>query len=191
LNAIYLRRFDMMAASEDSARFLHHACRGLPNRVNGKTPLAPAPADAFYSGVLENAIGYFGSRILYPVRPAFRDADLYEFYELTREDVEQETGLSYFDAIEAIDFLALHREYDRTERTPRIVPDWQTRCLGFTGPKYEFVQEKLGALAGNALYDAYLEGRVRPPALRKLFLAHIEEPGLARETYFHLSTQLR
>ena len=191
LNAMYVRRFEMMTASEDAARFLHHACRGLPLRVNGKAPHQPAPADAFYAGVLENAIGYFGSRILYPVRQPFRDADLYELYELTREDLEQETELPNCDAIEAIDFLALHREYDRTERNPANMPDWQLRGLEFAGRKYAFVQERLGALAGSALYDAYLEGRVRPPALRKLFLAHIEEPGAARETYFHLNTQLR
>jgi len=181
----------MMAASEDATRFLHHACRGLPSRVNGRASQASEPADVFYSGVLENAIGMFGSRILYPVRPAFREADLYEFYELTREHLEQETGLPYSHAIQAIDFLALHREYDRTERAPRTLPDWLARGLEFTGRKYEFVQEKLGAVAGNALYDAYLDGRVRPPALRKLFLTHIETPGVARETYFQLCTQLR
>jgi hypothetical protein len=51
--------------------------------------------------------------------------------------------------------------------------------------------ERLGSLVGNDLYDAYLDGRLNPPALRKLFLAHIEEPGVARETYFQLSTRLR
>lgn len=191
LNAMYVRRFGMMAASEDATRFLHHACRGLPNRVNGKASHPAAPADSFYVGVLENAIGNFGSRILYPVRPAFRDCDLYEFYELTREDLEQEAELPYSDAIQAIDFLALHREYDRTERAPRTVHDWLTRGLAFAGRKYEFVQEKLGAVAGNALYDAYLDGRVRPAALRKLFLAHIEAPGVASDTYFQLCRQLR
>ena len=191
LNALYVRRFEMMAASEDAARFLHHACRGLPSRMNGKAAHQPAPADSFYAGVLENAIANFGSRILYPVRTAFRDTDLYEFYELTREDLEQETELPYSDAIQAIDFLALHREYDRTERAPRTMPDWLTRGLEFTGRKYEFIQEKLGTVAGNALYDAYLDGRVRPAALRKLFLTHIEEPGVARECYVRLSRQLR
>ena len=191
LNALYIRRFEMMSATEDAARFLHHACRGLPRRLNGHNPPDLPPEDAFYAGVLENAIGCFGSRILYPVRPAFRDADLYELYELTHEDLEQQTALSYRDAIQAIDFLALHREYDRTERKLQIMPVWQRRAFEFTGRKYEFVQEQLGMLAGNALYDAYLDGRIRPAALRKLFLSHIENPGVARETYFGLSTQLR
>jgi hypothetical protein len=191
LNAMYIRRFQMLTATEDAARFLHHACRGLPNRINGRMPHLLPPEDGFYAAVLENAIGNFGSRVLYPVRPAFRDADLYELYELTHEDLEQETELPYSDAIEAIDFLALHREHDRTERKLQTVPAWQRRAFEFRGRKYEFIQEKLGALAGNALYDAYLDGRVRAAVLRKLFLAHIEEPGTARETYFHLSTQLR
>ena len=38
LNAFYIRQFHLMSAAEDAARFLHHACRGLPDRVNGKIP---------------------------------------------------------------------------------------------------------------------------------------------------------
>jgi len=192
LNALYIRRFELMAAAEDAARFLHHACRGLPMRVNVRNHLHPvAPEDAFYATVLENAIGDFGSRILYPVRPAFRDEDLYGLCELTHEDLEQQIGLPYRDAIEAIDFLALHREFDRTESKLQALADWQSRGFEFTGGKYEFIEETLGTLAGNALYDAYLDGRVRPGDLRKLFLSHIEKPGIARETYFQLSTQVR
>jgi hypothetical protein len=191
LNAFYIRRFEMMSAAENAARFLHHACRGLPNRMNGHLP-QPLPAeDCLYAGVLENAIGYFGSRILYPVRSTFRDADLFELYELTHEDLEHETSLPYRDAIQAIDFLALHREFDRTARKLESMPAWQRRVFEFKGRKYDFVQEQLGMLSGNSLYDAYLEGRIRPSALRKLFLAHIENPGVARETYFQLNAQLR
>lgn len=191
LNAVYVRQFQMMSAAEDATRFLHHACRGLPERINGRIPEPPAPEDAFYVAVLENAIGYFGSRVLYPARPAYRDADLHELYDLTREDLEQQTGLPFCDAVEALDFLARHRERSRRGNSSGAAPEWQTRAFGFRGRKYEYVTEQLGSLAGNDLYDAYLEGRLTPAALRKLFLAHIEDPGVARETYFHLSSRLR
>ncbi len=191
LNAVYVRQFQMMTAAEDATRFLHHACRGLPMRINGRVPKPLAPEDAFYVAVLENAIGYFGSRVLYPARPAFRDADLHELYDLTREDLEQETALPFREAIEAIDFLAYHRERSRIGGRLETAPDWQTRAFTFSGRKREYVTEQLGHLAGNDLYDAYLEGRLTPAGLRKLFLAHIEEPAVARETYFHLSSRLR
>ena len=49
---------------------------------------------------------------------------------------------------------------------------------------------KLGYLAGTDLYDAYVEGRLTPAALRKLFLTHVHEPSAAREAYFQLQRKL-
>jgi hypothetical protein len=191
LNAVYVRQFRMMFSAEDATRFLHHACRGLPNRVNGKAPAPLAPEDAFYVTVFEHALAFFGSRVLYPARPSFRDADLNELSDLIREDLEQQTALPYPDAVEALDFLAAHREFGRPGQESRLAPDWLTRAFAFTGRKYEYVTEQLGYLAGNDLYDAYLEGRLTPAALRKLFLAHIEEPGVARDVYLYRMSRLR
>jgi len=190
LNAFYIRRFDMVAATEDAARFLHHACRGLPGRVNGKVPEPRTPHDAFFAAALENALACFGSRVLHPARPAFRDSDLQAMYELTREDLEQQTELAYADAVEVIDFLAWHRASGRSEKHRPAGPDW-TRVLAFTGYKREYVMERLGCLLGNDLYDAYIDGRIGPAALRRLFLTHLEEPGAAQEAYANLNARLR
>ena len=188
LNAFYIRQFHMMSAAEDAARFLHHACRGLPDRVNGKPPTPRAPHDAFFAATIEHALACFGSRILYPARPAFRDADLRAFYDLTREDLEQQTCLPYPDAVEIIDFLAWHRDSGRRDRAAS--PDW-TRVLTFTGRKQEYATQQLGHLLGNDLYDSYLEGRIGAPVLRKLFLEHLEAPGAAQLAYANLNTRLK
>jgi len=190
LNAMYVRQFRMMASAEDAARFLHHACRGLPQRVSGHFPAPLAPEDAFYVAVLEHALAWFGSRILYPVRLPFRDADLAELEELTYEDLQRQTGLRFADADSALVFLTAHREYDRIERKSMAVPEWLARGFTFNGRKYEFVVEKLGCLLGNDLYDGYIDGKLTPAGLRKLFLAHIDEPAVARETYFKLTARL-
>ena len=190
LNAFYIRQFHMMSAAEDAARFLHHACRGLPDRVNGKIPNPRAPRDEFFATTLENALACFGSRILYPARPAFRDADLRALYELTREDLEQQTSLPYSDAVEIIDFIAWHRESGSVPRDRAAAPDW-TRVLAFTGRKWEYATQQLGYLLGNDLYDSYLEGRIGAAALRKLFLEHMEEPGAAQVAYANLNSRLR
>jgi len=190
LNTFYIRQFQMMSAAEDAARFLHHACRGLPDRVNGKMPVPRTPHDAFYAATLENALACFGSRILYPARPAFRDADLQALYELTREDLEQQTSLPYSDAIEILNFLSWHRECVSKQPHRAASPDW-TRVLAFNGRKLEYVTQQLGYLLGNDLYDAYLEGSVGPAVLRRLFLAHLEGPNAACEAYANLSARLR
>jgi len=190
LNAFYIRRFDMTSVAEDAARFLHHACRGLPDRVNGNVPEPRTPVDGFFAAVVENALACFGSRILHPARPAFRDSDLQALYEMTHEDLEQQTALPYRDVVEVLDFLVWHRESRHPEGPRPAGPDW-SRVLAFSGRKREYVMEQLGCLLGNDLYDAYIDGRIGPAALRRLFLAHVEEPGAAGEAYATLNTRLR
>src|SRR5579864_60323 len=72
VNAFCVREFQMIHAAEDAARFLHHACQGLPLRLhgNGDEGKRISPADEFYTRVIEHAVAYFGSRVLYPSRPA-------------------------------------------------------------------------------------------------------------------------
>jgi uncharacterized iron-regulated protein len=196
INAVYVRQFRMTSSSEDAARFLHQACRGLPNLVNGKaltqqSAVHAAPAaqlerdDAFYVTVFENALAFFGSRILHPARPGLRNSDIADLYDVTREDLEQQTSLPFRDAVDALDFLTLHRGLDfSASASLAAVPN-------FIGRKYEYVAEQLGYLTGNDLYDAYLEGRLTTASLRKLFLAHIERPGIARAAYLQLKKRLQ
>ena len=193
INAVYVRQFRMISCAEDATRFLHQACRGLPNLCTGKasaqhTTAHAAPVaqlldkdDAFYREVLEHVLAFFGSRILHPTRPALRDSDLTDLFDVTREDLEHQTSLPFADAVEALDFLIQHREHDFCG----------VQAPAFTGRKYEYVAKQLGYLTGNDLYDAYLEGRLTTAALRKLFLTHIETPGVACETYVQLRKRLR
>ena len=76
VNAFYVREFKMMYAAEEAARFLHHACRDLPAR--GATVEARGDANHFYAQTVEYALGYFGSRVLYPARPEAEDAGGWE-----------------------------------------------------------------------------------------------------------------
>jgi hypothetical protein len=178
----------MTSSTEDATRFLHQACRGLPHVCNGKAaPQHSAQAvqlldkdDAFYMGVFEHALAFFGSRILHPSRPALRDADIADLFDVTREDLEHQTSLPFPDAVDALDFLIEHRKRDSEA----------VQAPAFTGHKYEYAAQQLGYLIGNDLYDAYLEGRLTTATLRKLFLTHIEEPGVAREAYLLLRTRL-
>jgi heme-binding uptake protein ChaN (Tiki superfamily) len=189
INAVYVRQFRMTSSAEDAMRFLHQACRGLPNLCNGRSaaPNDTAVAhldrdDAFYVAVFEHALAFFGSRILHPTRPVVRDSDLADLFDVTREDLEQQTSLPFGDAVEALDFLLQQRRTAANE-SPAHAPT-------FSGRKYEYVAEQLGYLTGNDLYDAYLEGRLSCAGLRKLFLTHIEEPGVARKAYAQLRTRL-
>jgi len=78
VNAFYVREFQMMHATEDAARFLHQACMGLPHHVDKKDSSgssALAALDNFNAGMMEHALSYFGSRVLYPSRTNTEGAD--------------------------------------------------------------------------------------------------------------------
>jgi hypothetical protein len=79
INAFYVREFQMTCAAEEASRFVHHACRGLPLRRNGHGVPVGEPIDRFYARTLEHALAYFGSRVLYPARPAISDQEACEF----------------------------------------------------------------------------------------------------------------
>ncbi len=150
LNALYIRDFQMMYAGEEAARFLHHACRGLPliRRIEGLAPLSPN--DLFYARVVEHAIGYFGSRVLHPARPAMRDIELAELYE---------TG----------------------SRRLREIGSHESDSLA----------QRIGYAIGSDLYDAYIAGTVRPVALKRLLLSHLDQPGAAAALFRRIALRTR
>src|SRR4029077_1299525 len=100
----------------------------------------------FYIQTLEYALGYFGSRVLYPARPAAEDG---AGREVLRGSPESE----------------------------RKKIESSTRLLGY--------------MLGNALYEAYLKGRVPRSMLRRWFLVHLEEPGRAKETFKEIAAKVR
>ena len=57
--------------------------------------------------------------------------------------------------------------------------------------KTEASSQLLGYMLGNALYDAYLKGRVPRSMLRRWFLAHLDEPGRAKEVYREIAAKVR
>jgi hypothetical protein len=94
INAFYVREFQMTCAAEEASRFLHHACRGLPLRRNGHGEIpgaaAASPEDRFYARTLEHALAYFGSRVLYPARPAISDQEASDFSTASCEKLMHE-----------------------------------------------------------------------------------------------------
>ena len=57
--------------------------------------------------------------------------------------------------------------------------------------KLDSSAQLLGYMLGNALYEAYLKGRVARSMLRRLFLIHLEEAGRAKEAYLEIAAKVR
>ena len=182
MNAIYVRDFQMGHAAEEAGHFVHLACRGVLGRED-KKPLS-APEDIFYTRVLEQALGYLGSRVLYPARLAVHESDLYALYAQPREAIEEQSLYGYAEYMRMIDFLVLHKDYEANQRQYWSVPGLVNEGVHYSGDKLEFVTRQLGYMLGSQLYDSYLQGKVAKRYLRALYFRSLEEPGAARETYF-------
>jgi hypothetical protein len=156
MNAFCVREFQLANASEDAARFLHHACRGLPSRVNGhgQATELPSKAHTFYMRLLEHAVAYFGSRVLYPARPAPVADDSFGFSRAACEKAA-------------------------------------TAAARADEEKFESIAQAWGYRLGGMIYDAYLSGRVKPSGLRRLFLARLSEPALARKVCIAVMARVR
>lgn len=162
VNGFYVREFQMMYAAEDAARFLHHACRGLPARYTGNNISGTRAAsdeklsasDLFYTHVVEDAVAYFGSRVLYPSRPA------------------PENEVSF----------ALSRAAFEKQAQSLVGADSEDLAVA---------AREWGYRLGNEIYIRYLEGQVKPRGLRRLFLAHLDLPGAARKVCAAIIARIR
>ena len=57
--------------------------------------------------------------------------------------------------------------------------------------KVESIAQDWGYRMGSQLYDVYLSGKVKPSGLRRLFLTHLDEPGLARKVCTAVIAKIR
>ena len=92
INSFYVRNFQIAYAAEEATRFLHHACRGLPEL--GAAQKSP---ELFYVRTVEHALAYFGSRVLYPSREAVYAEGPIEEFEAGAELAGQMLGTRLYD----------------------------------------------------------------------------------------------
>jgi hypothetical protein len=188
LNAIVVNAWQMTYAAEEAARFVHHACRASLLCGNG---IERAPEGRFYTHVLEEALAYFGSRVLCPYRAAVRETDVYTHYAQPRAEVEEQTVYPYREFMEMMDFLVLHRDYESNARRYRARPPLLAQGLEYRSEKFDYVTRQLGYMLGSELYDAYLAGRVAKRFLRSLFFRKLDAPGAAQSAYFAAVRKIR
>jgi hypothetical protein len=153
VNAFYMREFQMMYAAEEAARFLHHACRGLP-MLDPSRQLSPS--DQFYVRALEQALGYLGSRILYPARP-FGEGEICELSRSSCEKCAEQ---------------ALHLEDARRQAI--------AQRLGYVIGNAAYESYLAGALNKTALRHLFLCHLVEPGSAKDICLALADDIRIKR-----------
>jgi hypothetical protein len=194
LNAMFVTRFQMLHAAEDAAEFVHAICSGACSAGRPRPAAVKVTAsaeDVFYRTVLEQALADFGSRVLYPARPALREHDLYALYAQPREAVEERSIYNYRDYMQMLDFLVLHKDYEQNLRGWVAPPALLRDGFHLTGEKFGFVTRMLGQVLGSEIYDAWIAGRVAKRTLRSLFSRPLDAAGAARTAYFTIVRRIR
>jgi hypothetical protein len=165
INAFYVREFQMASAAEDATRFLHQACQGLPQRVNSHA--ANGNGNGTNSGARGSAaIDRFYARVIEQAVACFGSRVLCPSRDADHEEEE---------------FVLSRAACEKAA---------QAAIRGDRG-KFESFARGWGDRIGNQIYDAYLSGRVKKSGLRRLFLAHLNEPGLARKVCIAVMAKAR
>ncbi len=160
--AAYLSSASLNHAAEEAAHFVRHLAVGdgmdRPRRQ----------VDAFYARCVEEALGFFGSRLVNPKR-ACRGLEEWASSFRARRGEERQIAA----------FLLAHKaaEADGPEAASRLIPLRQDRL-------FHAVSHGLGYLLGDALHRGFETGAVSRKALRALFADPLED---ARAVYFRLA----
>jgi hypothetical protein len=155
----YLASLSLNHAAEEAAHFVRHCAVGdameAPRRAS----------DAFYARCLEEALGFFGSKLVNPRRTCLGTGEWALRFAGAR-GVERQIAA----------FVLAHKaaEVEVPDEAVKLLPLRKDRL-------FHGVSHALGYLLGDALYRDFDGGQVDRAELRALFRDPLEDP---RATYF-------
>ena len=157
----YLATLSLNHAAEEAAHFVRHCCAGAALDAPRR------PSEAFYARCLEEALGFFGSKLVNPRRRCLQIPDWAAAFETRRGEDRQVAA-----------FVLAHKaaEEEGPDEAVKLIPLRE-------GPLFHAVSHGLGYQLGEALYRAFDEGALSKAKLRALFHDPLVDP---RARYFAL-----
>jgi Haem-binding uptake, Tiki superfamily, ChaN len=184
MNAILIGRFDMVHAGEEAAHFVNLA---LKHEILDEAPREMPQHDLFYSGVIEEALGFFGSKLIDPGRNHFFETEFYQFYRKDRATIEAHTPYSYEDFNAIIQFILLHKKFEQSYESYADVPPEILDGIRSEPRRANILIHELGYFLGQQIYDTYRAGGMMRRDIAKLFRLSLRESGSALRAYLDLT----
>lgn len=158
----YLGTLSLNHAAEEAAHFVRHACVGKAMERHRR------PAEAFYARCLEEALGFFGSKVMNPHRRCPTLSDWADAFERGQEEARQVAA-----------FVLAHKaaEEEHGDNAAKLLPL-------HADDLFHGVSHALGYLMGDALYRAFDSGQLTAEAVGGLFRDPFER---AQARYFELA----
>ncbi len=161
---VYLGNLSVNHASEEATHFVRHVCSG------SREPRLLV--DAFYARVLEEAIGFLGSKLINHKRKCPR---LTHFEQVLRS--KNASG----DEKKLAQLVLKHHKLETGRRVHGLTQVYE--CDQNT---FDAVTHVIGYRLGESVYYALVEGHVLKHEVRNLFFADFANEGEALATYFYL-----
>jgi hypothetical protein len=187
LNAIFLGEFSLVHAGEEAAHFINQLLKG---EIYEAVPRALPQHDLFYSAVLEEALGFFGSKIVDPSRNHFFENEFYQYYRKDRETIEKNTPYKFEEFNEIISFVLLHKKFEHSYEAYGEVPQPILEGIRADAKRVNVLVHELGYFLGQQLHDAYRMGLVDRADMLALFRASFRRTGSALGAYLDLSRKV-
>jgi hypothetical protein len=187
LNAIFLGQFNLVHAGEEAAHFVNQTLKG---EVYEWAPRTLPQHDVFYTAVIEEALGFFGSKIVDPSRNHFFETEFYQYYRKERALIEAHTPYTFEEFNQIIEFILLHKKFEQTYEQYGDVPQEILDGVKSEPKRANVLAHELGYFLGQQLYDAYRAGLIERKDIVKLFKTSFLETGSALETYLDLTKRV-
>jgi len=188
INAILIGQLNVMHAGEEAAHFVNLTLKG---ETYEGTPREMPQHDLFYTGVLEEALGFFGSKLLDPSRNHFFETELYQYYRKDKATIERETRFSYEDFNAIIDFVLLHKKFEQNYDKYDEVPPEILAGIRSEPRRGNILIHELGYFLGQQIHDAYRAGVLDRRDIAALFRRSFRESGSSLKAYLDLTERVR
>lgn len=171
-NMVYLGQLSINHAAEEAARFIRHVC------VSEDEPRSLV--DAFYLRVLDNAVGFLGSKLVNHKRKCQHERD---FQRILRTPYSSKEDLDP-KILQLAHYVVQHRRMEKGLRTRGLRHLYATDADMFSA-----VTRALGEMLGDKIYYALIEGVLTKKDVRELFVDTYEDEGAALAEYLTLSAR--
>jgi hypothetical protein len=187
INAVFIGTFNMAHAGEEAAHFVNHALKG---EIDGRPPRAMAQHDVFYTSVMEEALGFFGSKLVDPSRNHFFETEFYQYYRKDPAEIEAHTPYTHEEFNAIIGFILTHKKFEREYRNYDAVPEEILAGIRSEPRRANILVHELGYFLGQQLHDGYRDGIVDRREILELFRTSFRRTGSALRTYLTLAGKL-
>jgi hypothetical protein len=188
VNAILIGQFTMLHAGEEASHFVNLA---LKREIYDAAPREMPQHDLFYNGVIEEALGFFGSKLIDPSRNHFFETEFYQYYRKDRETIERETPYRFEDFTAIINFILLHKRFEQSYEQYDDVPAEILEGIRAAPKRANILIHELGYFLGQQIYDAYRAGILDRSDISALYRRSFRESGSALRAYLDLAERVR